>query len=242
MPDDTRVKLCTAQGTPLKRRGKVKAKLRLGGNANDSRENSAAVDFHVTDVTRTIFSVNRMVDAGYHVHFSPTDSYLENKTTGHMLPLHRHNGLFFLKFKSSPEPVVENVILAPVVDDQLFDAALEQFDPDAEVDDEMHDETLDEGLTLEDVEHHGLPAPGVERQHPVKPSQELIDEHNLTHAQYAVWCPACVAGRGQIRPHRRRDHTEDTLPVVQSDNLMWPKDYETSERPDNDFQDKSLTC
>ncbi len=67
------------------------------------------------------------------------------------------NGLFFLRFKSSPEPAVENVILAPVVDDQLFDAALEPFDPDAEEDEEMHGETLDGGLALEDVENHGVP-------------------------------------------------------------------------------------
>ncbi len=137
MPDDNEVKVCTAQGTLLKRHGKVNAKLRRGGHECEQHENSAAVDFHVTDVTRTIVSLNRMIDAGYHVRFSPTDSYLENKTTGHTLPLHRHNGLFFLKFKAHTDPVVDQVILAPVLDDQMFDAALEPFDPDAEDDDEM---------------------------------------------------------------------------------------------------------
>ncbi len=35
MPDDDKVKLCTAQGTLLKRDGKVKAKLRLAGHEDD---------------------------------------------------------------------------------------------------------------------------------------------------------------------------------------------------------------
>ena len=52
MPDDCKVKLRTAQGTLLKRHGKVKVKLRLGGHTSDQRQNIAAVDFHVTDVQR----------------------------------------------------------------------------------------------------------------------------------------------------------------------------------------------
>ena len=88
----------------MQRHGKVKAKLSLEGYENDAHTSSASVDFHVTDATRTIFSVNRMIDAGYHVHFSPTDSYLENTATGRTLPLHLHNGLFFLKFRSNPVP------------------------------------------------------------------------------------------------------------------------------------------
>ena len=127
------------------------------------------------------------------------------------------------------------------MDDHLFDAVLEPFDPDAEEDDEMPGETLNDFITLEEIQNHGVPVPGVARQPPVKPNQEVIDEHILIHATYADWCPACVAARGQIRPHRRSDHNQDTLPVIQLDYLMWSKDYETSETPDNDFQDKSLT-
>ena len=113
------------------------------------------------------------------------------------------------------------------MDDQMFDEYMQGFDPDAEENgDDEQDDALDQNLTLEDVENYGLPVPGVARQHPVRPAQEIIDEHNLTHAQYADWCPACVAGRGQIRPHRRRDHGEDSIPVIQLDYLMRSKDYE----------------
>ncbi len=89
--------------------------------------------------------------------------------------------------------MVDNVILAPVMDDQLFEAALETFDPDAEEDDEMAGETLNDHITPEKVENPGQPVPGVARQHPAKPKQDAMDEHNLTHATYSDWCPACVA-------------------------------------------------
>ncbi len=45
-----------------------------------------------------------------------------------------------------------------------------------------------------------------------------------------------------MRPHRRRDHACDTLPVIQLDCLTWPNDYEALETHDNIFQTKSLIC
>ena len=38
---------------------------------------------------------------------------------------------------------------------------------------------------------------------PRLPSQNEVDEHNLTHLPYRNWCPHCVRGRGKDLDHRR---------------------------------------
>ena len=71
----------------------------------------------------------------------------------------------------------------------------------------------------------GIPAP---RQ----PSKEAVARHNLTHLQYASWCPHCLACR---RPnsshHSSKTKAERYIPVFVSD-------YAFIRKPDEDL----LTC
>ena len=38
---------------------------------------------------------------------------------------------------------------------------------------------------------------------PRKPTQEEVDEHELTHLPYRNWCPICVRGKGKELDHRK---------------------------------------
>ena len=45
---------------------------------------------------------------------------------------------------------------------------------------------------------------------PPRPTQREIDKHNLTHASYKSWCPACVAGRRPNSQHRSHSSAPTT--------------------------------
>ena len=49
---------------------------------------------------------------------------------------------------------------------------------------------------------------------PCKPTQEEIDNHNLSHLPFRSWCKHCVMGRAQSTPHYHRDHTEDKILAI----------------------------
>ena len=38
---------------------------------------------------------------------------------------------------------------------------------------------------------------------PRRPSQEEVDEHELTHLPYRNWCPICVKAKGKELNHRK---------------------------------------
>ena len=37
---------------------------------------------------------------------------------------------------------------------------------------------------------------------PCRPSQEMVDRHNLTHIPFRNWCPICVKAKGRDLQHR----------------------------------------
>ena len=60
-----------------------------------------------------------------------------------------------------------------------------------------------EEIKCEEVESDEARAPEVLRD-PGAPTQKELDEHNTTHLPFRSWCPHCVAGKAQDRPHRMR--------------------------------------
>ena len=38
---------------------------------------------------------------------------------------------------------------------------------------------------------------------PEMPSREAVESHQLTHIPFALWCRACISGRGREAPHFR---------------------------------------
>ena len=52
---------------------------------------------------------------------------------------------------------------------------------------------------------------------PGEPTQEEVDQHNLTHAAFRSWCPHCVRGRAKNAPHRKVHREADAAPVISFD-------------------------
>lgn len=56
--------------------------------------------------------------------------------------------------------------------------------------------------------------------------EDIVDEHNLTHANYASWCPTCVAARGLEASGRRvpEEGQGGDRPLVQADYVVTSRD------------------
>ena len=39
----------------------------------------------------------------------------------------------------------------------------------------------------------------------VRPTQEEVEKHNVTHLPFRSWCPCCVAGKAKSEPHKSKD-------------------------------------
>ena len=54
---------------------------------------------------------------------------------------------------------------------------------------------------------------------PGQPTQEMIDEHEVTHMDFRSWCAACVRGRAQDNPSNtvKGPFAEHVLPRVRMD-------------------------
>lgn len=52
---------------------------------------------------------------------------------------------------------------------------------------------------------------------PPQPTQKEVDRHNLNHATYRSWCPACVGGRRPNSQHRRRPDGRRNNPLFCGD-------------------------
>ena len=54
-------------------------------------------------------------------------------------------------------------------------------------------------------------------QTPYKPSQEEVDDHDLTHLPYRSWCRHCIRGRGTETSHFAQEAEDRTVPEVHMD-------------------------
>ena len=66
-------------------------------------------------------------------------------------------------------------------------------------------------------------------QAPVRPSEEEVREHEVTHWPYRAWCRHCVRGRGRGRQRRARSQARDK-PIVSID-YTFIGDNKASESP-----------
>ena len=68
-----------------------------------------------------------------------------------------------------------------------------------------------------EVDEEEAHSAGVQRT-PVLPSQNEIDEHNLTHLPFRDWCPFCIRGRGLSSGHfARKTPEESQVPTISID-------------------------
>lgn len=111
-----------------------------------------------------------------------------------------------------------------VKDDWL---GMEPFDQGAE--EYFHEAGQSGGEGVDDVKEQGGFAPGLEAvalREVERPSQHVIDAHNLMDAKYAPWCQVCVAAKGAEAAHRRvpEDAQAGDRPLLQCDYMLLSRD------------------
>ena len=52
---------------------------------------------------------------------------------------------------------------------------------------------------------------------PYKPSQDEVEEHELTHLPYRSWCKHCIRGRGKETSHQQQSEEDRTVPEFHMD-------------------------
>ena len=107
-----------------------------------------------------------------------------------------------------------------------LDAVSPNFDIDAISDEGEDVETTvgDEGLSEEGATARGVTVP-------IRPSQEEVNKHMLTHIPFRSWCPHCVKGKAVDKRHRNAKSTSDArVPIISIDSAyMTEEDKHESE-------------
>ena len=62
-----------------------------------------------------------------------------------------------------------------------------------------------------------------------EPTQEEIDEHNIDHSKFRVWCPHCVSGRAVAYPHLTGQKKTRDIPVISIDYAFMNDDKDKKE-------------
>jgi hypothetical protein len=174
----------------------------------------------VTSVNKVIFSVAEMQEKGNIVSFMPGRCTVRGPS-GNTIEAVRFGKLFYLPF----EIIKNESLIAPVLEEDQFDAAMAPFEQDDEENDfeyERNDDELevqgDPDRNINDAvpeapETSGLRAPRL-------PSFAEQEQHRLHHEPFAAWCEDCVQGRAHALPHRSvraADRVEKSERVVQVD-------------------------
>ena len=88
LPKKEGVRFCAANGQAIENYGRRNVAFKVGGG---KRVN--CMTFHVTNVTKTLASVSKMVERGNSVHYTPKESYIEG-AQGERIPLPLENGVY----------------------------------------------------------------------------------------------------------------------------------------------------
>ena len=49
----------------------------------------------------------------------------------------------------------------------------------------------------------------------IAPTPKQVEEHNVTHLPFRSWCPYCVTGKAQDRPHKKSENqNEKQIPEI----------------------------
>ena len=98
-------------------------------------------------------------------------------------------------------------------EEDAFDRMMRPFNPDIEEGGEG-DRTTE---NREEAEEEGL-VPKIKKV-AVKPTQEEVERHMVTHIPFREWCPHCVAGKSKIDPHLKKDKDQRVIPKISLDYM-----------------------
>ena len=220
--DPTKKKdLWAINGTPIRHEGEQLAQTQLAANMASGEPFWIPATFRmeVTDAMEPVMAFCRILDeTDCDMHFYRTSS---GKTShiqtpeSHTINMPRFGARFYLPYQDR---------LSDMSPAQFVAAIIAQDGHEVEMEDE--DVQLSEMIDGQEVQPIG---PKQLRQ-PETPSNEQRARHNLTHADFAAWCPHCVAGKAPEDKHIRRDKHEDAeISTIQLDYQFFSRDGQLGE-------------
>ena len=227
--DPTKTKeLWAINGTPIANAGEMTAGTNLTAVTTSGECKSIPATFRLdaTDTTEPVMALCRILDeADCDLHFyrsSSGKSACIQTPDGNTIHLPRFGARFYLPYQDRPPPVSAGDFIAALDGDESNALMESEDDGQMELRPDMHKhEDVPEDLLAP------VPSPNQPQALP-EPSAPTVGErklHNLTHADFAPWCPHCVAGRGRENKHSRKNKHEDPeVPVIQFDYQFFSRD------------------
>ena len=228
--DPTKTKeLWAINGTPIANAGEMTAGTNLTAVTTSGECKSIPATFRLdaTDTTEPVMALCRILDeADCDLHFyrsSSGKSACIQTPDGNTIHLPRFGARFYLPYQDRPPPVSAGDFVAALDGDES-NAPMESEDDDGQM--ELRPEMHKQEDVLEDLlAPMPLPSQPQTLPEPSAPTEEERKLHNLTHADFAPWCPHCVAGRGRENKHSRKNKHEDPeVPVIQFDYQFFSRD------------------
>lgn len=231
-PVDTSKKkdLWAINGTPIQHEGEQLAQTAIAANTASGEPFWIPATFRmeVTDAMEPVMAFCRILDeADCDMHFYRSSS---GKTAciqtpdGHTIDLPRFGARFYLPYQDRPPNMPAPQFVAAMDEhehDQNKHGHEQSEDEEGEGDMELSD--LVDGQPLDPIGPQPLPEPET-------PTDEQRAKHDLTHADFAAWCPHCVAGKAPEDKHARKDkHEDQEVPVIQLDYQFFSRDGELVE-------------
>ncbi|CAJ1369087.1 unnamed protein product, partial [Effrenium voratum] len=215
--------LYSVDDSPLHACGEVRPHLTIG--SGQSRQ-EAQIAFQVVEgITDNILSINRAIDDGASILFSPQDCYIQ-WPDGSKATFERKGRQFVLPYREKDWASRAHVRIAPVVDleqeaVEAYAAAEHSSDDDelpaAEAEHPAEEEEAADGDLEEEALVPEAPGPLAAEAPPAPTAAE-----RATHLPFQPWCELCVAGKSKEDPHRRRANADigvEKTPVIQIDYL-----------------------
>ena len=228
--DPTKTKeLWAINGTPIANAGEMTAGTNLTAVTTSGECKSIPATFRLdaTDTTEPVMALCRILDeADCDLHFyrsSSGKSACIQTPDGNTIHLPRFGARFYLPYQDRPPPVSAGDFVAALDGDES-NAPMESEDDDGQM--ELRPDMHKQEDVLEDLlAPMPLPSQPQTLPEPSAPTEEERKLHNLTHADFAPWCPHCVAGRGRENKHSRKNKHEDPeVPVIQFDYQFFSRD------------------
>ena len=216
--------LRTASGARMQHYGRRTVRMKFEG----VRGHGSAT-FEVTDVRHPIFSAGALLKSGHTLVLQEVDPHFL-RPTGEKLSLEMRNGLPYLKVLAISTVMTSQTWSAtwitPVDEPMPPAAGAAPLEP-------LLAAPVPQALERDDMQPAAIQARGL--KFPAIPTPAEVAEHELTHLPAKPWCEHCIRGRGRDEVHRKADHVDQVVPIIELD--YW---YLTGKLPEKSDKAKSF--
>ena len=216
--------LWAINGTRIRHKGELTASTAIPATDCHGQDTKIPASFRmdVTDATEPVMALCRILDdADCDLHFYRSSSGKPahmDTPNGQTVILPRFGARFYMPYEDRhPHHATAEFVAAEIDGDELS-IDYSPSEPGSNAAEAALPDSIDVDVEPALPQPAALPVPDA-------PTDEQRAHHNLTHADFAPWCPHCVAGKAPDAQHRRQNKHEDPeVPVLQVDYQFFSRD------------------